>query len=796
MSDTAALNLATVSNPKPLTGKTTASISHVSLELRQKFANISLLLKVVTLLNDGESPTLEYEESLRERIERSKARERSDKSPHTVMEASLALFVRNTDIVAGMLFGGTSSSVVAMQQPLLRPEEDVPLSPEEDEEDVPSPDVPPSPEAEAMWAVKGFAGGNWVAVRNLDHNQPNPTLDDTYGSIPLSGGRWADFSREARSGEEAAITKLMCHEQMKKPKDRRPFSDHVATIRDYMNSYMSNGDNEPPNYELFTRYIVATCWKKMSRRASHWASITMLKQLHTAHPEGPVFVKEIKHGGKDIRLAKTICTLVRNDDSRFLRAVMQGVMNKDEASMTEESFPVPKLHARAKEIVEASSHTNSLYDVETASEFHTLLASSLVYYARSVEALNIYYSESTRNQLLSPFSLVQKVAAIQTILYPIIYSNAFDCHIASLVKSRWLSLPMNTHMSKIEGRQWEEKHIICQARSLTQKATNNTASDNTGDIKAVDNTGATDDTDATDEYVEEGFPTTYLNVQSDDCPVLIKSWLKLLIKHYSAQRTMERACQQPSFKQKSVDIMLLDFKAVDPKIPPSWKSMQEIIEEAITDSDKAQAAGIYIQCIKDDVITNAAVNQGPHKMFFKNFANVIANNRTGYSMSRVHCEAAIVAFASAIASGVVPQDSVLHKLKARIFLSLRFSFKDINNVLQDMDLQAVAVSKLCCPACWEFLRLMGGEDENFKARGRHSAVCQVHLPPWIDEDIAKAMVERFMTHLRVELARFNKKNTAKTHARSSSSESVGSNFSADSQGDDTGDRVDRAATQA
>ena len=86
----------------------------------------------------------------------------------------------------------------------------------------------------------------------------------------------------------------------------------------------------------------------------------------------------------------------------------------------------------------------------------------------------------------------------------------------------------------------------------------------------------------------------------------------------------------------------------------------------------------------------------------------------------------------------------------------------------------MAVSKFCCPACWELLAILrqlkgGGLD----TRGRHSTVYPVELPPWLPHDVLDALLWRFRELTRTELEKmvqkFNSRGTH--HARSPSEES-------------------------
>jgi hypothetical protein len=71
----------------------------------------------------------------------------------------------------------------------------------------------------------------------------------------------------------------------------------------------------------------------------------------------------------------------------------------------------------------------------------------------------------------------------------------------------------------------------------------------------------------------------------------------------------------------------------------------------------------------------------------------------------------------------------------------------------------MAVSKLCCPACWEYLHILsrlessrpGGNVGWYKIRGRHSTVYPVQLPDWSPPDVVRELIKRFDQYLSSEL---------------------------------------------
>jgi hypothetical protein len=74
-----------------------------------------------------------------------------------------------------------------------------------------------------------------------------------------------------------------------------------------------------------------------------------------------------------------------------------------------------------------------------------------------------------------------------------------------------------------------------------------------------------------------------------------------------------------------------------------------------------------------------------------------------------------------------------------------------NLLIQKSDPTFIAVSKFCCPVCWHLLTRtsLGGDG---CARGRHSTVSPVELPPGLPCNILETMVSEFKGHLKTEIA--------------------------------------------
>ena len=92
-----------------------------------------------------------------------------------------------------------------------------------------------------------------------------------------------------------------------------------------------------------------------------------------------------------------------------------------------------------------------------------------------------------------------------------------------------------------------------------------------------------------------------------------------------------------------------------------------------------------------------------------------------------------------------------------------------------MDDSVIAVSKPCCPVCWELLKIM--RDDNFYVDGYHSTLTQVELPEWLPEDIVRKLSDRFEAILFQQIRTFKTNRTRHGHKPSGQS---GDGLSSDS----------------
>jgi hypothetical protein len=97
-----------------------------------------------------------------------------------------------------------------------------------------------------------------------------------------------------------------------------------------------------------------------------------------------------------------------------------------------------------------------------------------------------------------------------------------------------------------------------------------------------------------------------------------------------------------------------------------------------------------------------------------------------------------------------------------------------------VDISAIAVSKPCCPVCWEVLKILSGDEDIVPTH--HRSLTQVELPRWFPLKVVEATTGRFETILRNQIATMMKRRN-KQHMQYPSDQSR-QDFSSDEDDDD------------
>jgi hypothetical protein len=344
------------------------------------------------------------------------------------------------------------------------------------------------------------------------------------------------------------------------------------------------------------------------------------------------------------------------------------------------------------------------------------------------------------------------------ILNAVLVSGAFRRHIEILVTRGLLNLPSDTLQNIY--RKFAEDHRIPWRQSRD------------GVPQTVGKIGNADldleDGDAESEKDQEP-----LLSHRGDLALAIQGCVKLFVQHHHAKTILESFFRHEG-REFPIEIKVYGLSSPENLLPlPTWEALKTAMRSSLQDKtaeDQDKIINVFESHFKtsddtnDDSKSKADNNYlSPRKNAIYNMiGNIITQKATTTKFYNIHCE---VALAGLVAASKFPSDvarfvdkDFLDELNVGIpsILQLR-QLTHIMMYLQKLIPKEVAVSKLCCPACWEYFDILSkkhtlpGEAEMYKIRGRHSTLFPVQLPIWTPTDVVKELNIRFKRYLRNEL---------------------------------------------
>ena len=354
-------------------GKPGKGLNNNPQTLHERFSHLSLLFTLVTAINDPEErPKIRnLTEINSDGIQNNKG------SKIKIMEAALALLVRNTEILAGMAYGTPlDSQIIAMLQT--------------------SQDSEVEPDAEDVLLYDPGQGPlSFAAVANPDDKGDISSLAPDHCSLLGKGDScWDDVRVKGgyiilQHSQYVPIL-ISCAFYNSVISRKLSLGDHAATITQYLNWYRnaSSQDERSHGSTHFAEYLVAACSGKMERRISHWAAIGLLYNM-----------ADVELG----KLAEVVSSSQLNDNqdtklARELRALqshnmLAEFMENDPYSPKSEDAATNS-PAGAEEILPsllAACNSNlapTLYTAATCVEFHRFFVTILITYGASLASMN------------------------------------------------------------------------------------------------------------------------------------------------------------------------------------------------------------------------------------------------------------------------------------------------------------------------------------------------------------------------------------------------------------------------
>jgi hypothetical protein len=371
-----------------------------------------------------------------------------------------------------------------------------------------------------------------------------------------------------------------------------------------------------------------------------------------------------------------------------------------------------------------SSGGSPLYNQSTCAEFHDLLISVLVGYAKALRELN----SAGPNPTSLP-ALVQEAWFISRFLWEITESLAYRMHLDAIID----------RVEPIIYSALRDYEAFSRGAGLDFR-------DATGMSREFLSSHRIPEPDVVNVSESVAIPTlTYKGIISRQ--VAYPAALTLLLKYCT---TLNNG---PGSEEMAFSAHLIMMKPSDESI--TWSG----IKHALSQLPLEPNLPLEVESVITDVVTQES-SAGPkvfrcHKSF-QMFIELLTIKRENDGKRDIelwpgvkypgieHAEIGLVAllkFWQDIVNDLGGCDS--SELLDVIKVSAHVSNDGLGLNSVQAKLEDIAISKSCCPVCWEFLITFGVNPESppFK-RGRHSTLYFSELPKWLPLDVLETFLKR------------------------------------------------------
>ncbi|KIM77545.1 hypothetical protein PILCRDRAFT_617712 [Piloderma croceum F 1598] len=251
-------------------------------------------------------------------------------------------------------------------------------------------------------------------------------------------------------------------------------TDHIATVADYYaackQSATSNTTPDVPNtknymFSDFSRYLVASCWRKMRKRVIHWTSLGFLHILGKLDKARLQKIFDDHH--------TTLEPSSRMDTRLFEELRRMSAGSEDDVDVLGQimkSYPIsasePQSSSKPARLIEAlsqlqqgqSKHPLGAYTRDTCYEFHRLLVATIFCHGEMLKRFNKHYSDGNKKGCEQ---FANNILQVGTLLWRIAYSRLLFHHFSLLQAGAFLDLP--TRASEYDYRAYASSfaHQCC-----------------------------------------------------------------------------------------------------------------------------------------------------------------------------------------------------------------------------------------------------------------------------------------------------------------------------------------------
>ncbi|KIM73336.1 hypothetical protein PILCRDRAFT_93097 [Piloderma croceum F 1598] len=514
-----------------------------------------------------------------------------------------------------------------------------------------------------------------------------------------------------------------------------PLPSHIATLKQYLAEYEQK---QKPNERArqffdFGPYMVTQCWPKMHRRIIHQSSQGFILNL------GQITEEDVKD--RFAFFQSIAATLPKRNDSA-LGILLVGMARDDQIEpliMTpcgcpELSLRLTHILAAFGEIVgpsakESNRLARDVYNEDTCWEFHQLLLTTLLSYGKALILLgkinDILQPNPTHrrkgkrtsttvniNDLMQRREeYTERVMLCGRVLWRLAYSGVLHRHLTSLSadldapKSNKAELAIyqtytNFHCVPIPG-------IVVEGDGIDREA----GGEGDGIDCRAEGVGGVGD-----ELREIIDDADLADLMGMTC----KKWIRQQVTHWASLETIS-ANVSTALNYREVSLIAMKHPCISNKaeVEPWETTVTDILatDQSSMDTDIPSAAAV-INAIKNRTTFPAGSKWSPwwpNAIFY-----VFENKPCATFGTTVHCEAILASLVK-----FIPESQT----------------ENVKALIQNIEKNTIiAVSKQCCPACWELLNILRHHGVEFHVRGHHTTVHPVELPQWLPRDVMEELV--------------------------------------------------------
>ena len=309
---------------------------------------------------------------------------------------------------------------------------------------------------------------------------------------------------------------------------------------------------------IMFKYIVTSCFKKMSCRAFHWASCNMIQNLTSLDwgsvPNFQAVAIKIDRKLSDLLRMKT--DPISNSDSKTFGEYLMAF------NPSQTLYDLDSLNNFLTQALGPLGSTTYVFDSNIAVTFHTLLLSSLYFYLCSMKQLKLYILKGQDQKICHYIGLFCNAVRI---FFHVSHSNAMRAFFTSV------RLPVEYPTSK--NSSYYKNKIDATIRAMLLKL------GWTEREMGVEDSNDGDKEDSNDRDKEENYMEEFMD---PDTTLVYRRALMSFVDHYAGLRILERRSMALPADEK-IKLSLIAIKHPSLYYRP-WEEMECVIIEACPDS--------------------------------------------------------------------------------------------------------------------------------------------------------------------------------------------------------------------